>query len=125
MWRLLVDNHFRRVFLIGVAGSSWTWGSTGGWGALRRNPGCRRFLCWESRLVLFLLHDGKARIAHVAYPLVGKMVNIAQMMGLATDPDEFPGRYTLFDAELRRRVWWDIYYYDVYVSRLLMLLPPV
>ena len=43
------------------------------------------------------------------------MVNVAQMMGLSTDPDEFPGKYTLFEAELRRRVWWDVYYYDVYV----------
>ncbi|KAI0312707.1 hypothetical protein OF83DRAFT_1066777 [Amylostereum chailletii] len=66
--------------------------------------------------ILYLLHDGKPRIAHVVYPLVGKIVNIAQMMGLATDPDEFPGRYTLFEAEQRRRLWWDIYYYDVFVA---------
>ncbi|KAI0059970.1 hypothetical protein BV25DRAFT_1918095 [Artomyces pyxidatus] len=66
--------------------------------------------------LLFLLHDGRARVTHIAYPLVGKMVNIAQMMGLSTDPDEFPGKYSLFEAEQRRRVWWDIYYYDVFVS---------
>ncbi|KAI0031508.1 hypothetical protein K488DRAFT_15054, partial [Vararia minispora EC-137] len=44
------------------------------------------------------------------------MVNIAQMMGLATDPDEFPGKYSLFEAEQRRRVWWDVFYYDVFIS---------
>ncbi|KAI0046789.1 hypothetical protein FA95DRAFT_1606603 [Auriscalpium vulgare] len=66
--------------------------------------------------LLFLLHDGRPHIAHTAYPLVGKMVNAAQLMGLATDPDEFPGRYTLFEAEARRRVWWDVYYYDVFVA---------
>jgi len=63
--------------------------------------------------ILFLLHDGKPRVAHTVFPLVGKMVNIAHMMGLSTDPDEYPGKYTLFEAELRRRVWWDVYYYDV------------
>jgi hypothetical protein len=35
------------------------------------------------------------------------------MMGLAMDPDEFPGKYTLWEAEGRRRVWWDVYYYDL------------
>jgi hypothetical protein len=41
------------------------------------------------------------------------MVNIARQMGLGTDPDEFPERYSLFDAETRRRLWWDVYYYDL------------
>ena len=44
---------------------------------------------------------------------VGKMVNVARMMGLAMDPDEFPGTYNLFEAETRRRVWWEVYYYDL------------
>jgi hypothetical protein len=34
-------------------------------------------------------------------------------MGLQTDPDEYPGTFSLFESEMRRRVWWDIYYYDV------------
>jgi hypothetical protein len=42
------------------------------------------------------------------------MVNIARQMGLGMDPDEFPGRYSTFEAETRRRIWWDIYYYDLY-----------
>ena len=37
------------------------------------------------------------------------------MMGLNLDPDDFPGTYTLFEAEARRRVWWDVLYYDLYV----------
>ena len=41
------------------------------------------------------------------------MVNIARQMGLAADPDEAPGRYSLFEAEMRRKVWWDIFYYDL------------
>lgn len=45
------------------------------------------------------------------------MINVARMMGLANDPDEFPGTYSLFDAEARRRVWWDVFYYDLYVAR--------
>ena len=61
---------------------------------------------------LFLLHDGKSRVAHTIYPTVGKLVNICKMMGLHLDPDEFPGKYSLFDAEARRRAWWDVYYYD-------------
>lgn len=63
--------------------------------------------------VLFLMHDGQMRIAHMVFPLVGKMINVARMMGLAIDPDEFPGTYSLFEAETRRRIWWDIYYYDM------------
>jgi len=35
------------------------------------------------------------------------------MMGLAMDPDEFSGSYTLWEKEMRRRVWWDVYYYDL------------
>ncbi|KZV62477.1 hypothetical protein PENSPDRAFT_658069 [Peniophora sp. CONT] len=73
--------------------------------------------------ILYLLYDGKPRIAHVVYPLVGKMVNVAQMMGLSTDPDEFIGKYTLFEAELRRRVWWDVYYYDVFIADCMGQLP--
>jgi hypothetical protein len=46
---------------------------------------------------------------------VGKLVNIARLMGLAIDPDESPGLWTIFEAEMRRRVWWDIVFYDVYV----------
>jgi len=43
------------------------------------------------------------------------MVNTARMMGLNLDPDDFPGTYPLFEAETRRRVWWDVLYYDLYV----------
>lgn len=43
------------------------------------------------------------------------MVNTARVMGLNLDPDEFPGIYSLFEAEARRRVWWDVFYYDLYV----------
>ncbi|KAI0301299.1 fungal-specific transcription factor domain-containing protein [Russula brevipes] len=66
--------------------------------------------------IIYLLHDSRPRVAHVTYPLLGKVINIAYMMGLSTDPDEFPGRFSLFEAEQRRRVWWDIYYYDVFIS---------
>ena len=61
------------------------------------------------------MHDGKPRVSHLVYPLVGKMVNISYMMGLSTDPSEYPGKYSVFDAEMRRRIWWDVYFYDVYV----------
>ena len=63
--------------------------------------------------IVYLLHDSRPRVAHIIYPLLGKLIHIAHMMGLSTDPDEFPGKYSLFEAEQRRRVWWDIYYYDV------------
>ena len=43
------------------------------------------------------------------------MVNTARVMGLNLDPDDFPGTYPLFEAETRRRVWWDVFYYDLYV----------
>jgi len=63
--------------------------------------------------IIYLLHDSRPRVAHFIYPLLGKVIHVGQMMGLSTDPDEFPGKYNLFEAEQRRRVWWDIYYYDV------------
>ena len=63
--------------------------------------------------IVYLLHDSRPRVAHMIYPLLGKVINVAHMMGLSTDPDEFPGKYSLFEAEQRRRIWWDIYYYDV------------
>ncbi|KIM92184.1 hypothetical protein PILCRDRAFT_114018 [Piloderma croceum F 1598] len=65
---------------------------------------------------LYMLHGGKPVVDHRLYPLVGKMVNVARMMGLAMDPDEFPGKYSLFEAETRRRIWWDVFCYDLYVS---------
>lgn len=43
------------------------------------------------------------------------MVNAARMMGLGTDPDDVPGTYPLFEAETRRRIWWDVFHYDLYV----------
>ncbi|KAH9925108.1 uncharacterized protein B0H18DRAFT_877465 [Fomitopsis serialis] len=68
--------------------------------------------------LLYLLHccPGGTSVQQGVFPLVGKMINVARMMGLANDPDEFPGTYSLFDAEARRRVWWDVFYYDLFVS---------
>ncbi|PIL29170.1 transcription factor [Ganoderma sinense ZZ0214-1] len=66
--------------------------------------------------VLYMLHEGGMSVAQSVFPLVGKMVNVARMMGLAMDPDEFPGTYNLFEAETRRRVWWEVYYYDLFVA---------
>ncbi|KAI0649843.1 hypothetical protein C8Q79DRAFT_901592 [Trametes meyenii] len=66
--------------------------------------------------VLFMLHEGQMSVAQSVFPLVGKMVNVARMMGLAIDPDEFPGTYSLFEAEARRRLWWDVVYYDLFVA---------
>lgn len=43
------------------------------------------------------------------------MVNVARVMGLGIDPDDFPGTYPLFEAETRRRIWWEVFYYDLYV----------
>ncbi|TBU25730.1 hypothetical protein BD311DRAFT_598604, partial [Dichomitus squalens] len=66
--------------------------------------------------VLYMLHEGGMSVAQSVFPSVGKMVNVARMMGLAMDPDEFPGTYNLFEAETRRRVWWEVYYYDLFVA---------
>ncbi|KAI0357665.1 hypothetical protein OH77DRAFT_1494588 [Trametes cingulata] len=66
--------------------------------------------------VLCMLHEGQMSVAQNVFPLVGKMVNVARMMGLAVDPDEFSGTYNLFEAETRRRLWWDVVYYDLFVA---------
>ena len=62
---------------------------------------------------LCLLHDGMPCVNQAVFANLGKMVNITRMMGLERDPDEFPGKYTLWEAEMRRRMWWDVFYYDV------------
>ncbi|KDQ07746.1 hypothetical protein BOTBODRAFT_119559, partial [Botryobasidium botryosum FD-172 SS1] len=67
---------------------------------------------------LYLLHDGKPRLSHTLYPTLGKLVNVARVMGLNVDPDEH-NKHSLFDAEMRRRAWWDLYYYDLFISDLL------
>ncbi|RPD61567.1 hypothetical protein L226DRAFT_460909, partial [Lentinus tigrinus ALCF2SS1-7] len=66
--------------------------------------------------VLYMLYEGQMSVAQGVFPLVGKMVNVARMMGLAMDPDEFPGTYNLFEAETRRRVWWEVFYFDLFVA---------
>ena len=58
------------------------------------------------------MSDSQSR-AYFVSRQVGKMVNIARTMGLDMDPDEFPGKFSLFEAESRRRLWWDIFYYDL------------
>lgn len=63
--------------------------------------------------ILFLLYDGMPNLHHSIFPTIGHMVNVARMMGLYMDPDEHPGRYGLFESEMRRRIWWDVYYYDL------------
>jgi Fungal specific transcription factor domain len=66
---------------------------------------------------LCMLHDGMPRVNQAVFTTVGKMVNIARLMGLARDPDEFTcgpaAKYTLWEAEMRRRMWWDVFYYDL------------
>ncbi|KZO94686.1 hypothetical protein CALVIDRAFT_565430 [Calocera viscosa TUFC12733] len=73
---------------------------------------------------LYLLHDGKPRVAHSVLPEVGKMINIARFMGLHIDPGPLADKYSVFEMEMRRRVWWDIYYLDVFISDY-MSLPPL
>ncbi|KAF8510903.1 hypothetical protein JB92DRAFT_2726938 [Gautieria morchelliformis] len=69
---------------------------------------------------LCMLHDGMPRVSQAVFTTVGKMVNIARLMGLARDPDEFTcgpaAKYSLWEAEMRRRMWWDIFYYDLFIS---------
>ena len=69
---------------------------------------------------LCMLHDGMPRVSQAVFATVGKMVNVARLMGLARDPEEFTcgaaSKYTLWEAEMRRRMWWDVFYYDLYVS---------
>lgn len=70
--------------------------------------------------VLFLLYDNgglrNPSVPQILFPMVGKMVNVARMMGLYIDPADVGSngdRYGLFESEMRRRLWWDIYYYDL------------
>jgi Fungal specific transcription factor domain len=66
---------------------------------------------------LCMLHDGMPRVSQTVFATVGKMVNVARLMGLGRDPDEFTcgaaSKYSLWEAEMRRRMWWDVFYYDV------------
>ncbi len=54
------------------------------------------------------------------FPLLGKMVQVARGMALWIDPEDGgtstnPTSYGLFEIEMRRRMWWDVYYYDLSV----------
>ncbi|KAH7106830.1 hypothetical protein BKA62DRAFT_765406 [Auriculariales sp. MPI-PUGE-AT-0066] len=73
--------------------------------------------------VLFLIHDGKPRVDPRVSAIVGKMVVAARDMGLGVDPDDTPGKYSPFEAEMRRRAWWDVYFYDLFISDFLGHLP--
>ncbi|KAI0718612.1 hypothetical protein C8T65DRAFT_570571, partial [Cerioporus squamosus] len=66
--------------------------------------------------VLYMLYEGQMSVAQGVFPCVGKMVNVARMMGLAMDPDEFLGTYNLFEAETRRRIWWEVFYFDLFAA---------
>ncbi|KAF7975092.1 hypothetical protein HWV62_10495 [Athelia sp. TMB] len=68
---------------------------------------------------LCMLNDGARAVAKVdgrVYPLVCKMVGIARMMGLARDPSEAEARWTSWEAERRRRVWWGVFWWDMFIS---------
>ncbi|KAF7978790.1 hypothetical protein HWV62_44848 [Athelia sp. TMB] len=68
---------------------------------------------------LCMLNDGAragAKVDGRVYPLVCKMVAIARMMGLARDPSEAEARWTVWEAERRRRVWWGVFWWDLYIS---------
>ena len=41
------------------------------------------------------------------------MVNIARQLGLSVDPDDVPERYGTTEADIRRAVWWEVFYYDL------------
>ena len=53
--------------------------------------------------------DGRTGVAQGVAPRLARAVGVARLLGLHADPDEFPGTYGLFEAEVRRRVWWDVY----------------
>ncbi|KIY67474.1 hypothetical protein CYLTODRAFT_397046 [Cylindrobasidium torrendii FP15055 ss-10] len=75
-------------------------------------------------------------VAAVLFALTGKLVNVAREVGLSRDPeeilssdlvkralvqtpeplDEQPDIVNFYDVEIRRRLWWDVLYYDLFVS---------
>lgn len=81
--------------------------------------------------------SGRPELSHGLYPLIGQLVCISQMMGLHHDPDDvldgsgaIPAqqqalrvkteegvpekeKFSCFEKELRRRLWWAVYYWDV------------
>ncbi|EJD37952.1 hypothetical protein AURDEDRAFT_187875 [Auricularia subglabra TFB-10046 SS5] len=69
--------------------------------------------------ILFRLNDGAPRVHSTVYPALHKSVAAARSIGLGVDPGETPGRFSLFEAETRRRVWWDVLYHDLFVSEAL------
>jgi len=87
---------------------------------------------------LTLLHAPEPRTHQAVFAMVGKMVNIARLMGLQFDPEEVgntsdsgsgAGRWSLWEKEMRRRVWWEVFYYDLcafsyFLPRLLILGTP-
>lgn len=62
---------------------------------------------------IFRLNDGLPRCQPAVYPILSKAVSTARAIGLGVDPTE---RMSLFEAEARRRCWWDVVYFDVCVG---------
>ncbi|GLB39910.1 hypothetical protein LshimejAT787_0704200 [Lyophyllum shimeji] len=75
--------------------------------------------------VKYLLRVGLSRssketssMLETAFPLIGKLVNLARGLGLAQDPDEDVGTGSRKStkAERRRMIWWEIMFYDTFTS---------
>ncbi|KAG8906360.1 hypothetical protein FRB99_007044 [Tulasnella sp. 403] len=64
---------------------------------------------------------GPTSVDHRVWKELGKVVNVARLMGLGIDPERgTPGRDTfsmsLWEKEMRRRIWWELCFYDSYLS---------
>lgn len=73
----------------------------------------------QVRALCMLCDNAKERAARVhgrVYSLVGQMVCVARMMGLGRDASEGSGgeaRWTTWEEEVRRRVWWGVFLWDL------------
>ncbi|RDB23758.1 hypothetical protein Hypma_009400 [Hypsizygus marmoreus] len=64
-------------------------------------------------------HRGSTAALEAIFPLVGKLVNEARGLGFGRDPEEdmnMNSKRSAKSDERRRTIWWDIMFYDAFVS---------
>ncbi|KAF5384069.1 hypothetical protein D9615_003248 [Tricholomella constricta] len=75
--------------------------------------------------VKYLLRSGSSTMKNsstmlaTVFPLIGRLVNSARGLGLTRDPEEESGpglRRSAKAEERRRMIWWDIMFYDAFMS---------
>lgn len=74
----------------------------------------------------FLLHCiDRNPVERRIWPRLGALITIAMQMGLHRDPEIFNNTFSVFEQEMRRRTWWNLYICDRSLSSKLSYPPHI